>query len=204
MSEPIETIKFPRGLVGKIFTDEDPPNPRTEYDNLGTMVCFHGRYILGDLNHGYSSSDFNGWDALHAGIVKEHGPCIILPLYLYDHSGITMNTTGFACPWDSGQVGFIFVSHETLRGEFGWQAVSKKRQAQAKLWLEGEVETYNQFLTGEVYGIVLEDRDETELQSCWGYYGLKDAKEELESWAKSEVKSLPALLPGFEEAASNE
>ena len=30
---------------------------------------------------------------------------LMLPLYLYDHSGITMNTTGFSCPWDSGQVG---------------------------------------------------------------------------------------------------
>lgn len=32
---------------------------------------------------------------------------LMLPLYLYDHSGITMNTTGFSCPWDSGQVGWI-------------------------------------------------------------------------------------------------
>ena len=24
---------------------------------------------------------------------------LMLPLYLYDHSGITMNTTGFSCPW---------------------------------------------------------------------------------------------------------
>ena len=30
---------------------------------------------------------------------------VFLPLYLFDHSGITMNTSGFSCPWDSGQVG---------------------------------------------------------------------------------------------------
>ena len=24
---------------------------------------------------------------------------VCLPLYLYDHGGITMNTTGFACSW---------------------------------------------------------------------------------------------------------
>ena len=34
---------------------------------------------------------------------------IILPLYLYDHSGISMKTTPFSCQWDSGQVGWIYV-----------------------------------------------------------------------------------------------
>lgn len=44
---------------------------------------------------------------------------IVLPLYLYDHSGITMNTTGFSCPWDSGQVGWIYASKEDALKEFG-------------------------------------------------------------------------------------
>ena len=33
-----------------------------------------------------------------------------LPLYLYDHSGITMSTGSFCDSWDSGQVGFISVN----------------------------------------------------------------------------------------------
>ena len=35
-------------------------------------------------------------------LVEQMEGMVILPLYLYDHSGITMNTTGFSCPWDSG------------------------------------------------------------------------------------------------------
>ena len=31
----------------KIVQDTDPESPRT-WDNLGTMVCFHKRYELGD------------------------------------------------------------------------------------------------------------------------------------------------------------
>ena len=41
---------------------------------------------------------------------------LMLPLYLYDHSGITMNTTGFSCPWDSGQVGWIYAFKEDAPG----------------------------------------------------------------------------------------
>jgi hypothetical protein len=31
----------------KILPDEDPTSPR-EFDNLGIMVCFHGRYDLAE------------------------------------------------------------------------------------------------------------------------------------------------------------
>ena len=31
-------------------------------------------------------------------LVEQMEGMVILPLYLYDHSGITMNTTGFSCP----------------------------------------------------------------------------------------------------------
>ncbi len=32
----------------------------------------------------------------------------ILPVYLYDHSGITINTVPYSCRWDSGQIGWIY------------------------------------------------------------------------------------------------
>ena len=42
-----------------------------------------------------------------------------LPLYLYDHSGITMNTGGFSCSWDSGQMGWIYATKEDIQKEYG-------------------------------------------------------------------------------------
>ena len=49
MHEPIETIACANGNTIKVFVDEDPQSPR-EWDNAGTMVCFHRRYNLGDIN----------------------------------------------------------------------------------------------------------------------------------------------------------
>jgi hypothetical protein len=133
----------------KIVKDEYAENPRIDDDGwLGTMICFHPRYNLGD-EHDYSEpNDFildlltqifedsheakkfvervtTSFNRDNFKNLSEYNKAIdnklletvkkefvILPLYLYDHSGITMNTTGFSCPWDSGQVGWIYTSKE--------------------------------------------------------------------------------------------
>jgi len=117
MNTPLDTIEY-KGCAIKVYPDVDVENPRND-DNLGTMVCFHKRHLLGDENHGYTSNDYHGWDEVEAAIQKDEAGAIILPLYLYDHSGITMRTTPFDCHWDSGQVGLIFVSKKKARAEFG-------------------------------------------------------------------------------------
>lgn len=96
---------------------------------------------------------------------------LMLPLYLYEHSGITMSTGPFSCPWDSGQVGWIYVSRERVREEYGWKVITKSRAEQINRYLTSEVETYDHYLTGEVYGYVIEDEYGEELDSCWSYYG---------------------------------
>ena len=151
------------GLTLKIETDEDPRNPRKEFDNLGTMACFHNRYTLGD-DHTLSIEEVKE--------IEDSKKYISLPIYLYDHSGITMRTTPFSCPWDSGKIGIIYVSKEQIRKEYNWKLITKKRLEKIEGYLKGEVEMYNQYLTGEVYGYTITN-DETgeEIDSCGGFYG---------------------------------
>lgn len=54
----------------------------------------------------------------------------ILPLYLYDHSGLTMSTSDFGDRWDSGCVGFIYMDKATAMKEIG-MAGDEVRIAQA-------------------------------------------------------------------------
>lgn len=122
---------------------------------------------------------------------------IILPLYLYDHGGITISTRPFSCPWDSGQVGWIYVSKADVCKEYGVKRITPKVRKQAVSVLEAEVEEYDIFLRGEIYGYVLSRIDEAKLEaylkaaglsrddlsdreiefflveedSCWGFYG---------------------------------
>jgi len=166
----------------KLIQDEDAANPRIEWDNLGTMVCFHNRYDLGD-KHSYRQSDYSSWDELEADIRKRENVAAILPLFLYDRSGITMNTTGFDCRWDSGQVGFIFISKAKALKEYGGKIVTKKLRERLETYLKNEVETYDQYLRGDVWGIkVFEDGEEVD--SIWGFYGYDYA--ELEAKAMCE------------------
>ena len=95
---------------------------------------------------------------------------IILPVFLYDHSGLAMNTIGFHCPWDSGQVGFVYVTLEAVWQEFGLKRVTKALREKAADILRLEIVSYDAYLGGRVYGYVIE-RDGEEVDACWGFFG---------------------------------
>lgn len=193
--DEIETIEY-RGFEINIYQDENPEDPR-EWDNLGTMTCFHSRYNLGD-KHDFDSVE-EVWTSLayDAGFDIEkleemeladvieiaNNNYVILSLYLYDHSGITMRTRPFSCPWDSGQVGIIYVSNEKAKKELGIDGDSYYREGlTAADILKGEVETYDKFISGEVYGYNTEPTHRNKSidcnDSCWGFYDYEQMVEE--------------------------
>jgi len=181
----------------KVLQDTDAESPRTAMDNLGTMVCFHNRYDLGD-KHDYRSSDYSGWEEMLKAIDKREDACIILPLFLLDHSGITMSTKDFNDRWDSGQVGFIFVSKKKVREEYSVKRITKALAEKICTYLEGEVETYDQFLTGDVYGYQIwklgkkSGKEKKEIDSCWGFYGEDACMKEAEACVPEQV--LPEVV----------
>ena len=104
-----------------------------------------------------------------------------MPIYIYEHSGITI-TTSYAAylrypdkQWDAGQVGYIYVDAETIRKEYGVQRISTKLKKKVAEVLVGEVETYDQYLRGDVYGYVVKDEAGEHVDSCWGFFGLEYA-----------------------------
>ena len=114
---------------------------RTESDaHLGTMVCYHRRHMLGDA-HGFVSMA----DAARAERLREVDGevALVLPLYLYDHSELTMATKPFSCPFDSGKVGFIYATYNAIRKAYGKQRLSKKLIERARECLVDEVAQYN-------------------------------------------------------------
>jgi hypothetical protein len=183
------------GLTVRIVQDTDPQNPRTDFENFGHMVCFHRRYALGD-KHSMSVGEAKEF----VERIEKDG-AVVLPLFLYDHSGITMRTSPFSCPWDSGQVGFIYAEKEDIRKNWMRKRVTEKLREQARELLVAEVETYDQYLTGDVYGFIVEDADGKELDSCWGHFGLKWAKEAATDAAKSEAAHIAKLTAQGETAA---
>lgn len=168
-----------------IEQDQDPLESPREWENLGVMVCFHRRYNLGDETD-LKQSMFEGWEELEKHLREEEGAICVLPLFLFDHSGITMNTTGFSCGWDSGQVGFIYVTAATMK-------TTGVQEADVEEQLRLEVATYDQYLTGDIWGYRILDDVGEEMDSCWGLYGREYAEET----AKEALRD--ALTDSFED-----
>jgi|LSQX01.3.fsa_nt_gb hypothetical protein len=93
---------------------------------------------------------------------------VILPIYLYDHSGLTINNSGFSCPWDSGQIGWIYASHDDIKKEYG--TLDNETIDKADSLLRAETKEYDSYLRGECYGFIIE-KDGEEIDSCWGFIG---------------------------------
>jgi len=118
---------------------------------------------------------------------------VILPLGLYDHSGISMYVGSQPSPfdpggWDSGQVGWIYVSAEKARKEFG-----RKWRKRAEECLRAEVKVYDDFITGNVWGFVVEGADGECVDSCWGFvgdveYAFAEGKSSAEYYLANEAK----------------
>ena len=186
-----------KGYTIEVEYDENPMNPRTEWDNVGTMVCFHKRYNLGDENTGYTSEDASSWGELKALITKKEKVAVILPIYMYDHSGQSLSTKPFNCRWDSGQVGFIFITKEKAKEEYSAEWLKKYHKGKTKVEvltaiLEGEVEAYNKYISGEVLVYTIE-KDGEFMDSCGGYYEteeyvIEEAKDIIKSYIRHDMK----------------
>lgn len=143
-------------------------NPREENNNLGKMICFHRKYNLGD-NHNYSIAE--------AQELETSKNIISLPLYLFDHTDITISTKPFYCPFDSGKVGFIYISYEDVYKEYNVTRISKKLREKILHILQEEVLIYDQYIRGEIYEYeIYDDRDIIDIVG--GFFNEEDAKQE--------------------------
>lgn len=150
---------------------------------------------------GYGSNQYQrAFDnALLEAINEKH---IILPLYLYDHSGITMNTTGFSCPWDSGQVGWIFATKDVVLKEYGGKNLTAEKREKAKNLLQGEVKYYDSYLCGDCYGFELLENGKM-IDSCWGFIGSIDqVLEAIKDYLPDDCTSITENMAEAEERVS--
>ena len=233
--------------------DEFADSPRDFDGNIGSMLCWHSRYSLGDThefkcpddllntmmleNFSFEALDemlksgkygvrmemqdgkptlMSGRDAgrtyteetirlgwpqedfvevLSIGqkvkLLNELPDMLFMPLYLLDHSGLSISTSDFADPWDSGRVGFIY----TTRARYEEETTDQDNpywKTQAKEILKAEVSEYDIYLQGFCYYVSIdkwcgpEDVDPEDFltaepywkdyESCGGFLGADDAE----------------------------
>lgn len=210
--ETLETIKH-KGYEINIVADDSAQDPR-EWYNAGKMVCQHSRYHLGDEQ--YKNNYANSWREWFAYYVVEkyvtglnlrtydifgyfeneeevdkiwewiEKNMIVMPLFLYDHSGITISTSR-TCRWDSGQVGFMYITKREAVKEWGNKKFTKAVEEKAIACMEAELKEYDNYLRGDVYGYRILDENGDEIDSLWGFYGYDHEKSGLLDEAKSYI-----------------
>ena len=126
------------GLTLHVEPDYNPPDPRTDCDHLGTMLCWHRNYIFGDQNRYDTPEDFYRSE-------EAKNIYVSLPVYMLDHSGTYLSTKGFSDVdpdrWDWGQIGIIYCMEEAAKKWFRYLPDKEMLKTQ----LNGEVECYNDY-----------------------------------------------------------
>lgn len=133
----------------KVVYDEDPWNPREDVDAcLGRMRCWHRNYDLSDK------------EAADEDTIVEHSDdpdWFIMPVYIYDHSGITLSAGPFGDPWDSGQVGLMY----TTRGI--WEKLKMKPwpedKKEVREALVAELNEFDRYVRGDYYCVFADKWD---------------------------------------------
>lgn len=144
--------------VVRIGYDDMAESPRVTQDNLGMLLEWSKNYDFGDakLSREYDS----GYEAFKAYVAEEHlayeseesfEDIIYLPVYMYSHSGITLNTTGFSSMWDSGQVGYIYTTKEKAADWTKEFSADEITVDEIKDRLRQEIKELDCWVTGELY-----------------------------------------------------
>jgi len=167
----MEKINYKEHIIGIFEDDISDENPR-EWDTMGILLTFHRSYDLKDRDApSVSSSDFGGWDEMEEHLIKKEKAVIVLPVYALMHGGITISTSPYNDPWDSGQLGFIYTTRDRIkliRG--GKERLTKKLKEQITSELEGEIETFDLCLRGEGFGYVIDPVDDDDQEGKYGEY----------------------------------
>lgn len=157
--------------VFRVFTDPDPDDPRTAWANTGIVHCQHRRYALGDkgAESPFKDSDYEAPD----GALQLRDDIVLAkPIYLYDHSGITVSHSPFSCPWDSGRVGTNYLTEEGLQAFMrGSDWLREEALTWADACLDDELRVYDAFLCGEVWCWTRFGDNGDDDETMCGYYG---------------------------------
>lgn len=160
---------------------EDWDTPR-DWDNLGVIVAWHRRYTIGDIQPSMPPSEWL------AELYKNDPSAVVLPVYMYEHGGVTISTSPYGCEWDSGQIGYIYTTLDRVQKYYkdDWRRMTKARRATCEVLLNDEIKIYDQYLRGEVYRYLIKDDDGEIVESGHGYY----ERDYCESEAQAMIKYL--------------
>ena len=139
----MEEIIDYKGYRIRIEQDDNYESPDMWGDNELFLVYDHRQFTV-------KRKDFEPQDIYENGLAYEKNYWIF-PVEAYIHSGVHLSLFNGTkqCRWDSSVSGYILASKEEFEG-----------LETAKIVAEGLIETWNQYLSGDVWGFIIEKPNE--------------------------------------------
>ncbi len=180
----------------EVWYDNDTESPR-DWDNVGYFITEDDRTTSSPENLGKDKQRtiYNCVlrTAADAGSQEEHIKLIkkeikaqtgekvmeIYPVNKYEHGGVSYSL-GTKHGFDYSNNGFYIVTDKSQEG--------KTYHESFKPYIEKELEIFNKWANGEVYGFTLYDGQGGIVDSIGGFYSLEDIKENLpKEWQKEDL-----------------
>lgn len=177
MDSPIETIEE-AGFAAKVFYDQSPMSPE-EWSRVGTLA-----YDTREAGHNTDIMRYWQDYGLSREFVQVRCPeaTIILPVRAWDdRMGSELR---IADSWEDAN-GFIFATEDSVKECMGDQATFDD----VVECLKAELQEWQQWAQGDVYGIEIEGPTGETIESVWGFYGYDYALDE----AKRMLEAEPAV-----------
>lgn len=152
------------GYTCKVLYDMYPESPHDMFDQLGIIYSNHRNY--NPCNHTIDEILVEDEDG-NRSIDSDY---IYVPIYCYEHGGITLSTSSFSCPWDSGMFGVMACEKSKAEKEFG-DLSNKENLEKALECLRNEVEVWDLYYTGQVFELQVLDENDAVVECICGYYG---------------------------------
>ena len=186
--------RLPNGnkAQAELVYDPDATNPR-EWDNLGTILIapskshwIANRDVAVDTSIPLGKNPYEHWENLRNKQLKlkKSDIAVVYPITKYEHGAISLSL-GYAKGWDYTVSGFIYVTKENLRNEYGVKRITKSMLNNAKTCLQSELDMLSHWLNGNCYGWQIKECTPTDdgldwkevdtLDACWGYLDKEQA-----------------------------
>jgi hypothetical protein len=156
-----------------IAQDDDPMNPRTDYDNLASMIVVSQDWDM-DKDPGPLGWV---WKRLASRYRTQEAVALFMRYARIYHGATVVEHRPYNGPWS-----IFYLTREVADGPDG--------TPDPAAYVAGEIATWDQYLEGDIYGYVLEERviwradgrpsrESWEVvDSCWGFYGREDVASE--------------------------
>jgi len=211
MENTIETINYKNCLIS-IYQDDVAESPQ-EWDNGAVLVGYHSDFWIEEkdiLSQDEAKElyyyEFDGEEPENKERVKELKKRFwVFGLEAYIHSGVVLAIRyegNFPDRrWDVSQLGLVLVDKKEA-----------KTEKQARKMADSLIESWNNYLSGNVYGFVAEDeKNGKQIDSCWGFYGdfkesgiIEEAKSSIDGYIKEKRKEAEAKAKDYSQKTLGE